>query len=1335
MMMFTRSNGTNHSPVVQQQAFRKLTEMMHSKSENQCCADCSSRLNDSIWASTTVGAFLCINCAGAHRKLGVQLSRVKSLHLDTWTDEEVAAMKGGNKNVNEIYSKHLDKWLEVDASLELLPNTATDIREKCIRAKYEDKQFTKVPLPPKEKTQDSPENPEEPNPSTSPGRLTEASTSSSSGSSGGQNQQQSPGRSMQSAEPTVMKPGSVVEVTKRFLNYFVVVGRGALIPDQNIEKTKSPTEIRFLPAVLDMFPDVYGDAPLPAHIADFAFPEGFVLSKSYVAPVFFSFVLTNVSGVKIYACALKFYEELHPLEVVSLIAPHYHRQRHRRRPSNVSHQPDEKDDNQRTQLPQWVQDLSGDVASAPGPVFCPKCMVVTSLYPYFSAFRQFLQQIYRVTLSESPMPIERYIANFLVEIPLPPPGQIQVQLTLPDRNLIISRPPKNELPLADFPFRPLFQVLDLNNVLLVFSCVALELKVVLCSKHIGLLTPVAETLLAILLPFSWQGAYIPVLPTSLLDVIDAPVPFLVGTHSDCLKQVTGRTTNVVFVDLDHNRVIPAVDDSGKNIPVPKIPDREGSKLRAKLAEVASIFDLYAAGISRVDLAFPNEEHLEPIGNFASDHGQTIPLSTSYSESSMSDSLNSHYSIGKIKRGRRSSAAFSLPSSSLSPASSASFSRTSSGLNRHTFSSSASAMSSTGNDGSGGLTDSRYNETDNFSTEGIRKAFLRFFVTLFKKYANYLPAVQGESGTPALFDSKRFLQDNFDAASRPFVAQLIATQMFDRFIEDRVFNPQLPEVLFFDQSINQKLNRSLTIGKKKYDCSFLEDRSDEIQETFIAPPPSNIGLPDDGTIYKYKAFPRLKKNLFGNVRKPRELYSSREQQRNVSRVSFHHGLFRTANRSFVGSGPSWEATRQLIISLQTQFRMYSARKKYRRKRSAAVSIQRWVIARMKGQEDREHFLALRNGAIMIQKIYRTHHAVLKYRKRREALLKLQFMARGYIVYARYRRVYRGFRCLQALWRGSFFKRSYKNLKYQVVRAQCRIRGFLSRKRTTKWKTGMLEEVRRKVYDLWDRCDTPLLYRSKFWLTFNRIDFFTIGVYHEEETRLNSFFSEGKAFPDRCRYSDVYPQDTVKQNEVRGSAFTAIKHIVSPRAREPHKNIKETTAKRMKGERSKIYNGLKHHTRPHVLVEYYTKFGIDPGSKRKKKRLAALVWTSYDTTDISAEVVISTSMSSDQANPLPTQIDHQKQLRLRDDLAFTVNAALKSIRVSATRSSKSSSPLHLPKDRALAELQHQVRILALQNRRLADDLAASTRQTSELRVELQKVKVQQLPQLQRTHSSSN
>lgn len=62
------------------------------------------------------------------------------------------------------------------------------------------------------------------------------------------------------------------------------------------------------------------------------------------------------------------------------------------------------------------------------------------------------------------------------------------------------------------------------------------------------------------------------------------------------------------------------------------------------------------------------------------------------------------------------------------------------------------------------------------------------------------------------------------------------------------------------------------------------------------------------------------------------------------------------------------------------------------------------------------------------------------------------------------------------------------------------------------------------------------------------------------------------------------------------------------------------------------------------------------------------------------------------------------------------------------------MHLPRDRALDELQHQVRMLALQNRRLTGDLAASRRETSELRVKLQKAQQQSAQQLQRTRSNN-
>jgi len=42
------------------------------------------------WASWNLGIFLCIRCAGIHRNLGVHISKVKSVNLDSWTSEQIA---------------------------------------------------------------------------------------------------------------------------------------------------------------------------------------------------------------------------------------------------------------------------------------------------------------------------------------------------------------------------------------------------------------------------------------------------------------------------------------------------------------------------------------------------------------------------------------------------------------------------------------------------------------------------------------------------------------------------------------------------------------------------------------------------------------------------------------------------------------------------------------------------------------------------------------------------------------------------------------------------------------------------------------------------------------------------------------------------------------------------------------------------------------------------------------------------------------------------------------------------------------------------------------------
>ncbi|CAN0455646.1 unnamed protein product, partial [Discosporangium mesarthrocarpum] len=50
-------------------------------------------------------------------------------------------------------------------------------------------------------------------------------------------------------------------------------------------------------------------------------------------------------------------------------------------------------------------------------------------------------------------------------------------------------------------------------------------QVALCSSHYALLNPVAEGLLSLLFPFMWQGAYIPVMPFTMKDVLEVRGPW------------------------------------------------------------------------------------------------------------------------------------------------------------------------------------------------------------------------------------------------------------------------------------------------------------------------------------------------------------------------------------------------------------------------------------------------------------------------------------------------------------------------------------------------------------------------------------------------------------------------------------------------------------------------------------------------------------------------------------------------------------------------------------------------------------------------------------------
>ncbi|TFK43768.1 hypothetical protein BDQ12DRAFT_675518 [Crucibulum laeve] len=69
--------------------------------KNKVCNDCTNP--NPQWASLSFAIFICLQCAGAHRGFGVHISFVRSISMDTWTDEQVRRMQlGGNAPFREF---------------------------------------------------------------------------------------------------------------------------------------------------------------------------------------------------------------------------------------------------------------------------------------------------------------------------------------------------------------------------------------------------------------------------------------------------------------------------------------------------------------------------------------------------------------------------------------------------------------------------------------------------------------------------------------------------------------------------------------------------------------------------------------------------------------------------------------------------------------------------------------------------------------------------------------------------------------------------------------------------------------------------------------------------------------------------------------------------------------------------------------------------------------------------------------------------------------------------------------------------------------------------------
>ena len=109
---------------------------VRSTAGNNLCADCGA--HDPEWASLNLGVTLCIECSGAHRQLGVHISKVRSCVLDVkaWEPSVVEIFKKwGNYKANQVWE---EKLLQDEKPT---PSSSLEVKTTYSIAKWGNKQW------------------------------------------------------------------------------------------------------------------------------------------------------------------------------------------------------------------------------------------------------------------------------------------------------------------------------------------------------------------------------------------------------------------------------------------------------------------------------------------------------------------------------------------------------------------------------------------------------------------------------------------------------------------------------------------------------------------------------------------------------------------------------------------------------------------------------------------------------------------------------------------------------------------------------------------------------------------------------------------------------------------------------------------------------------------------------------------------------------------------------------------------------------------------------------------------------------------------------------------
>lgn len=188
-----------------------------------------------------------------------------------------------------------------------------------------------------------------------------------------------------------------------------------------------------------------------------------------------------------------------------------------------------------------------------------------------------------------PLKLEQALSALCAECPLPIPGMYSVSMRLQHASrgnqtelihLMLSSP--KDLPMCPYSISALVSALGARGTVSVLCCALSECKMLFHSTDTSKLPSICEAIRTLLYPLKWAHVYLPIVPAPLLDLVEAPVPFILGTHTAWLKYIPADCLrDTVLIDCDSGAIACGLAD------VLQFPDPEDRWLVSGLKMIQS----------------------------------------------------------------------------------------------------------------------------------------------------------------------------------------------------------------------------------------------------------------------------------------------------------------------------------------------------------------------------------------------------------------------------------------------------------------------------------------------------------------------------------------------------------------------------------------------------------------------------------------------------------------------------------------------------------------------------------------------------------------------------